>query len=59
MPCNHGSEMRSHCLLPAFFCHTRVTVAFNYLEPILAPVAIDEAWFPEDVACAANVRWLH
>ena len=57
MPCNHGSEMRGHCLLPAFFRHTRV--AFNYLEPIIAPVAIDAAQCPEDAACADNVRWLH
>ena len=57
MPCNHESEMRGQCLLTAFFRHIRV--AFNYLGPIVTPMAIDAARCLADAACAANVRWLH
>jgi hypothetical protein len=59
VPCNDGSGMRSRCLPPAFLCHMRITIAFNYLAPIIAPVAIEAARCPGDAACAANVRWLH
>jgi hypothetical protein len=51
--------MRSRCLPPAFLCHMRITIAFNYLAPIIAPVAIDAARYPSDAECVANVRWLH
>jgi hypothetical protein len=43
VPCNDGSGMRSRCLPPAFLCHMRITIAFNYLAPIIAPVAIEAA----------------